>query len=169
MAEDLEARALKIECSNESSGQYTASEVASHARQATGLAETAGAGRWVSSESVPTENPRRFQYLEHDDLQENFPRFNNMCTTAVLLCQYRHCRRPPWEKRKIRDYDHSTLTLTLTLIGTLWGDQCLDAVACEGSRLIWPIWLLCLERLLSFSTCSGCCGLRSPRTISTAV
>ena len=38
---------------------------------------------------------------------------------------------------------------TQTLIGMLWGDQCLDAVACEGSRLIRPIWLLCVERLLS--------------------
>ena len=143
----LGSSSAQIECSNESSGQHTASEGASHARRATGLAETAGAGRWVSSESVPTENPRRFHYLEQGDLQEKFPRFNNMCVTAVLLYQYRHCRRPPWEKRKIRDYDHSTLTLTLTLIGTLWGDQCLDAVACEGSRLIRPIWLLCLERL----------------------
>ena len=41
------------------------------------------------------------------------------------------------------------LRLTLTLIRTLWGDQCLDAVAREGSRLIKLIWLLCLERLLS--------------------
>ena len=36
-----------------------------------------------------------------------------------------------------------TLTLTLTL--TLWGDQCLDAVACEGSRLIRPTRMPCLE------------------------
>ena len=34
----------------------------SHARRATGLAKTAGAGRWVWSESVPTENPRRFHF-----------------------------------------------------------------------------------------------------------
>ena len=143
----LGSAGAEIECSNESSGQHTASEGVSRARRATELAETAGAGRWVSSESVPTENPRRFQYLEHDDLQENFPRFNNMCTTAVLLCQYRHCRRPPWEKRKIRDYDRSTRTLTQILIGMLWCDQCLDAVTCEGFRLIRPIWLLYLERL----------------------
>ena len=31
-----------------------------------------------------------------------------------------------------------TLTLTLTVTLTLWGDLCLDAVACEGSRLIPP-------------------------------
>ena len=31
-----------------------------------------------------------------------------------------------------------TLTLTLTVTLTLWGDLCLDAVACEGSRLIRP-------------------------------
>ena len=33
------------------------------------------------------------------------------------------------------DADHPTrtLALTLTLIGTLWGDLGLDAVACEGS------------------------------------
>ena len=34
------------------------------------------------------------------------------------------------------DADRPTRTLTLTL--TLWGDLCLDAVACEGSRLIPP-------------------------------
>ena len=75
------------------------------------------------------------------------PKFNNMCATTVLLYQYRHCRRPPWEKQKVRDNDHPTRTLTLTLIGKLLGDQCLDAVTCEGSRLIRPIWLLCVERL----------------------
>ena len=31
------------------------------------------------------------------------------------------------------DADHPTQTLTLTLARTLWGDLCLDAVACEGS------------------------------------
>ena len=36
------------------------------------------------------------------------------------------------------DADHPTRTLALTLTGTLWGDLCLDAVACEGSRLIRP-------------------------------
>ena len=40
-----------------------------------------------------------------------------------------------------------TLALTLTLTRTLWSDQCLDAVACEGSRLIRPAWMLCLEIL----------------------
>ena len=34
--------------------------------------------------------------------------------------------------------DHPTRTLTLTVTRTLWGDLCLDAVACEGSRLIRP-------------------------------
>ena len=86
----------KLECSNESSGQHTASEGASHARQATGLADIAGAGRWVSSESIPTENPRRFHYLEQGDFQENFSSFNNtflyICTrvTTVLRYEYRH-------------------------------------------------------------------------------
>ena len=72
------------------SGQHTASEGASHARRAAGLAETAGAGWWVSSKSVPTENPRRFHYLEQSDLQEKFSMFSNMCITAVLQYQYRH-------------------------------------------------------------------------------
>ena len=36
--------------------------------------------------------------------------------------------------------DHPTLTRTLTR--TLWGDQCLDAVACEGSRSIRPARVL---------------------------
>ena len=54
-----------------------------------GLAETAGARRWVSSELVLTENPGRFHYLEQSDLQEKFSMFN-MCFTAVLVYQYRH-------------------------------------------------------------------------------
>ena len=68
----------KLECSNESSGQHTASEGASHSRRATALVATAGAGRWVWSEPVPTENPRRFHYLEQGDLQEKFLTFNKM-------------------------------------------------------------------------------------------
>ena len=38
-------------------------------------------------------------------------------------------------------------TLTLTLTQTLWSNQRLDAVASEGSRLIRPTWMLCLETL----------------------
>ena len=49
LTEDLEARVLKG-----SPGQHTAGDGAPHARWATGLAETAGAGRRVSSEMVPT-------------------------------------------------------------------------------------------------------------------
>ena len=41
------------------------------------------------------------QFNAKGDLQEKFPRFKNMCITAVLLYQYRHCGRPPWEKREI--------------------------------------------------------------------
>ena len=40
---------------------------------------------------------------------------------------------------------HPTLTLTRTRTRTLWSDQCLDVVACEGSRLIRPTWTLWLE------------------------
>ena len=43
--------------------------------------------------------------------------------------------------------DHPTPTLTLTLTWTLWRDQCLDAMACEGSRSIRPARVLCLEGL----------------------
>ena len=76
----------KLECSNESPGQQTASDGASHARRATGLAETAGAGRKVSSETVATENPRGRRYLEQGHLQETFPRFNNMyCCTSIYI------------------------------------------------------------------------------------
>ena len=46
--------------------------------------------------------------------------------------------------------DHLTLSRNRTRTRTLWGDQCLDAVACEGSRLISPArMLLCLEGLPS--------------------
>ena len=70
-------------------------------------------------------------------------------------------------KTKLRDCDHSTRTLTLTLIRTLWSDQCVDAVACKGSRLIWPMWLLCLERIEVHTAGSGCCGLRNPGAVGT--
>ena len=117
-----------------------------------GLAETAGARRWVSSELVLTENPGRFHYLEQSDLQEKFPRFN-MCITAVLLYQYRHYNNIVDGRRAKNEKYVIMITLdpnpTQTLIGMLWGDQCLDAVACDGSRLIRPIWLLCVERLSS--------------------
>ena len=53
--------------------------------------------------------------------------------------------------------DHPTRTLNLTL--TPWGDQCLDAVACKGSGLIRPAWVLCLGILQVDSVGSGCCGL----------
>ena len=43
--------------------------------------------------------------------------------------------------------DHPTLTLTRTP----WGDQLLDAVACEGYRLIRPARMLCLEELFERS------------------
>ena len=105
----------------------------------------------MSSELVPTENPGRFHYLEQGDLQEKFPRFNNMCITAVYCCTSLDIivdgRRGKNEKYVIM----TTLdpNPTQTLIGMLWGDQWSDAVACEGSRLIRPIWLLCVERLLS--------------------
>ena len=36
---------------------------------------------------------------------------------------------------------------TRTRTQTLRSDQCLDAVACEGSRLIRTTWMLCLELL----------------------
>ena len=44
---------------------------------------------------------------------------------------------------------HPTRTRTRTQ--TLWGDRCLDAVACEGSGLIWPARMLCLEELKVYS------------------
>ena len=52
----------------------TASEVASHARQGTGLAETAEAGRWVSSESVATENPRSCSNLDQKEVFKKVPK-----------------------------------------------------------------------------------------------
>ena len=71
------------------------------------------------------------------------------CVLTLYCCTSRHhCRRPPWEKRKIRDMTTVDPNPTQTLIGMLWGDECfLDAVDCEGSRLIRPMWLLCVERL----------------------
>ena len=45
---------------------------------------------------------------------------------------------------------------------TLWGDQCLDAVACEGFRLVRPAWMMCLEILIG----SAWCGLESLRVLN---
>ena len=56
LTEDLEAREYK----GKTVGQYTASNGESHARRAARLAETGGAGRRVSNETVQTENPRRY-------------------------------------------------------------------------------------------------------------
>ena len=74
LAKDLEARALESNAQTKAPGN-TQREGASHEGRATGTAETAGAGRWVSSESIPTENPGRSHYLEKRNLQEKFLRF----------------------------------------------------------------------------------------------
>ena len=42
----------------------------------------------------------------------------------------------------VSDANHPTQTLTLTQTRTLRGDQCLDAVPCEGSRSIRPARVL---------------------------
>ena len=49
----------------------------------------------------------------------------------------------------VPDADHPTRRVPRTLTRTLWGDQCLDAVACEASIniLIWPTRMLCSEGL----------------------
>ena len=128
-----------------------------------------GAGRRMSSEFVPTEGSRRFHYFDQGGPPETFLRFNDMCITAAMLYQYRHCGRPPWGKRKTRDYDHSSRTRTQSLVGMLVGDQCLDDVACEGSRLIPPLWLVCSEILLSSFGRLGMLWVGNTRTIGTTV
>ena len=67
-AEHLEARVLKSSPQTKAPGNTRRAKAR----------ETAGAGRWVWSESVPTENPRRFHYLEQGDLQEKLSSFNKM-------------------------------------------------------------------------------------------
>ena len=67
-AEHLEARVLKSSPQTKASGSTPRAKAR----------KTAGAGRWVWNESVPTENPRRFQNLEQGDLEEKFKSFNNM-------------------------------------------------------------------------------------------
>ena len=73
----------KLECSNESSGQHTASEGASRSKRATGLADTAGARGRVWSESVPTEDPMRFHYLDQGDLQKKVLKLEQHVTIYV--------------------------------------------------------------------------------------
>ena len=90
-------KAWKLECSNESSWQHTASEGASNSRLGTGLADTAGAGRWVWNESVPMENPRRSINLSKAIFKRSCQALttcNYICITGCLLyCgiyEYRH-------------------------------------------------------------------------------
>ena len=68
LAEDLKARVLK----SSPQSKFPGNTLRAKARK------TAGAGRWVWNESVPTENPRRFQNLEQGDLEEKLKSFNNM-------------------------------------------------------------------------------------------
>ena len=93
-------------------------------------------------ESGSTGNPRGFHCLEQGDLQEMFRRFKNMYYGCITVPVQTLSTAAVGETT----YDHLTLTLTLTR--TLWDDQCLDAVACEGSRLIRATWFLCVEILL---------------------
>ena len=89
LAEDLEDRTLKSSAQTKAPGNTPRAKARPTQDGRRGSQRTAGAGRWVSSKSVPTENPRRFHYLEQSDLQEKFSMFN-MCINAVLLYQYRH-------------------------------------------------------------------------------
>ena len=114
LAEDLEARALKSSARTKAPGNTPRAKSRPTA-QATRLAETAGAGRGVSSESVPTENPRPFHNLEQKAIFKKISQ-GSTCVLLLYCCTtvvYRPFGRPPWEKRKIRDYDHSTRNLTL--------------------------------------------------------
>ena len=54
------------------------------------------------------------------------------------------------------DADHPTRTLTRTVTRTLWGDLCLDAVACEGSRLIRPKGALWMGGAYFITRAPGC-------------
>ena len=98
LVEDLEARALKSSAQTKAPGNTPRAKARPTQDGRRGSQRTAGAGRWVSSKSVPTENQRRVHYLEQGDLQTRFSRFINMFITAVLLYQYKSCQRPPWEK-----------------------------------------------------------------------
>ena len=80
LTEGLQARVLKGK-----PREHTTSDGAPHARRATGFADTAWAGRRVSSETVPTETPRNYHYFEEGDLQEMFPRFNNMYYCCIVV------------------------------------------------------------------------------------
>ena len=68
LAEVFEARVLKPSPQTKTPGNTPRAEAR----------KTAGAGWWVSNESVPTENPRRFHYSEQGDLQEQLPSFNEI-------------------------------------------------------------------------------------------
>ena len=106
LAEDLEARAMKSSAQTKAPGNTPRANARPTQDGRRGLQrqrEPDGEFRanWFYVK------PGAFSLLEQGDLQEKFLRFN-MCITTVLLYQYRHyCRRPPWEKWKIRDHDHT--------------------------------------------------------------
>ena len=104
LAEVLEARALK------SSAQTTATHrERRRAPRMTGggaCRDSRGVGWWVSTESVRTEKPSRFHYLERGDLQEKSLRFNvYYCCIAVPV---QTLVTAAVGKREMRYSDHST-------------------------------------------------------------
>ena len=68
--------------------------------------DSRGVGWWVSTESVRTEKPSRFHYLERGDLQEKSLRFNvYYCCIAVPV---QTLVTAAVGKREMRYSDHST-------------------------------------------------------------
>lgn len=142
-------KAWKLHCPEERPGQHTASEGASHERRARGLAETAGAGLRVSSETVPTENPRCCQYLDHSYLEERFSRFHNMYHWCIAVRIYT-VSTAAVRKTNNRLYDHPTQTLT------------------KSNANRWPVPGCCgLRRLLSWFAWYGMLRVGNPRTLGT--
>ena len=66
------------------------------------------------------------------------------CRSVATARRYRGVTKTVW----LSCLKPTTRTPTLNPTRTPWGVQCLGAVACEGSRLIRPARILCLEGLL---------------------
>ena len=84
LAEDLEARVLKSSPQTKAPGNTPRAKAC----------KTTGAGRWVWSESVPTENPiiESMAIFETSYQASILTTCNYICTreTTVLLYEYRH-------------------------------------------------------------------------------
>ena len=107
LAEDLEARALKSSAQTKSPGNTPRAEARPTQDGRRGLQRQRERDGGCRANRFRRKTRGVF-ITENKVIFKKGSQPFKMCITDVLLYQYRYCRRPPWEKREIRDYDHST-------------------------------------------------------------